>query len=139
MQSQIRQVKELELTPDDSVVSVYRTKNFIDKNIDERAIKTSLYNIFSWAPGERVINPEFGSKLMKYLYNGITATNQEQIVAEIKNCCMKWEPRVFVQDVINLTTTKDIEDKTVNLEIRYSIPSISEKQYSLLISSPTHT
>jgi len=77
MQSQIRQVKELELTPDDKVVSVYRTRNFIDKNIDERAIKTSLYNIFSWAPGERVINPEFGSKLMKYLYNGITATNQE--------------------------------------------------------------
>ena len=40
----------------------------LEKNINVNAIKQSIKNIFSWIPGERIINPEFGSKLRSYLY-----------------------------------------------------------------------
>jgi phage baseplate assembly protein W len=45
-----------------------------------------LHNIFTWRPGERVLNPEFGSRLYQLLYEGIIPETEEQIVAEIRHC-----------------------------------------------------
>ena len=68
----------------------------IGKSVNVRAVQNSLDNIFSWIPGERILNPEFGTKLHEYLYEGITQYNEEMIVAEIKSCIARWEPRVVV-------------------------------------------
>ena len=43
----------------------------IAKNINVKAVQQAIHNIFSWLPGERVLNPEFGTKLKQYLYEGI--------------------------------------------------------------------
>jgi hypothetical protein len=51
---------------------------------DIEAIKNSLHNIFTWIPGERILNPEFGCNLRRLLYNGITEFNKEQIAAEVR-------------------------------------------------------
>lgn len=111
----------------------YGENRRLKKSVNVRAVQNSLDNIFSWIPGERIINPEFGTKLHEYLYEGITQYNEEMIVAEIKSCIARWEPRVVVTQVVNASTLSDTEDNTIVLDIKYYIKDlpdrIFDKQY----------
>ncbi len=102
----------------------------ISKLVNVKAVQNSLKNIFTWIPGERILNPEFGSRLKQYLYQGIIPETSEQIVAEIRHCISEWEPRVNLVDVVDVSTTDDHEDNTIHLEIRYTIPELSDEQYT---------
>lgn len=103
---------------------------YIDRSINVRAVQNSLDNIFSWIPGERIINPEFGSRLQYYLYEGITQYNEEQVVAEIKASTSKWEPRVVIKNVYNRTESTDRDDNTIVLDIEYYIVGLPETLYT---------
>ena len=98
----------------------------IDKLVNVNAIRNSLDNIFSWTPGERILNPEFGTNLRKLLYEGITDFNVEQIVAEIKHAVAQWEPRVQVANIVDVSATEDHENNTVHLKVIYTIPGLSD-------------
>lgn len=137
MESQLRRVTEKELVDGESpsIQTVTKSQYYVDKNIDIRAVEASLNNIFTWIPGERILNPEFGSTLRKYLYEGITDSNRETIVAEIRGVCVKWEPRIRIEEIRDVTTEYDVEDNTVRLEIKYSIPSISNNIMSYQFST----
>lgn len=98
----------------------YSTKQLIDIN----AVANSLNNIFSWTPGERVLDPEFGTNLRKVLFEGITAQNSELIRAEVRNAISKYEPRIQIQDIYDISTTDDTENNTVQMRIVYSVPTL---------------
>lgn len=102
---------------------------FLEKEVNVKAVFDSINNIFSWIPGERILNPEFGSKLRYYLYEGITQENKEQIAAEVMGVCFKWEPRVNIIRVTPIDNAEDAENNTVRLDIEFTIPSLSNKQY----------
>lgn len=109
-------------------------KNYrINKSVNVRAVQNSLDNIFNWIPGERILNPEFGSKLHEYLYEGITDYNEEMIAGEIKYSIQRWEPRVIVTQIINQSSLEDRENNTIVLDIKYYIKGlpdrIFDKQY----------
>ena len=78
------------------------SKYNVGKLVNVNAVQNSLHQIFTWIPGERVINPEFGSKIRTYLYEGITDQNIEAITAEIYQCVSEWEPRVVIDRVVNV-------------------------------------
>ena len=99
------------------------------KDVNVRAVFNSLRNIFTWIQGERVLLPDFGSRLRYYLYEGITPENKEQIAAEIKGVCLKWEPRVNIIRVTPVDSVDDAEDNTVQIDIIFTIPSLSDEQY----------
>lgn len=99
------------------------------KLVNVNAVKNSIKQIFTWIPGERIINPEFGSMLRKYLYEPITDENQERIVAEIKSCVLRWEPRAIVDRVVKATTVDDVEENTVKLDIYYRIKGLDDRQF----------
>ena len=101
----------------------------MSKEVNVKAVFDSLNNIFTWIQGERILNPEFGSRLRYYLYEGITPENKEQIVAEIRGTCLKWEPRVNIVSVSARDNVLDAEDNTVTVDIVFTIPSLSDKQY----------
>lgn len=111
------------------VVRVPQRKMFQTKDVNVRAVFNSIRNIFTWIQGERILNPEFGSKLRYYLYEGITPANKEAIAAEIQGVCLKWEPRVNIVRVVPVDSIPDAEDNTVQLDITFTIPSLSDKQY----------
>lgn len=106
-----------------------RPQNKLQKLVNVNAIKNSIHNIFSWTPGERILNPEFGSNLRKLLYEGITDFNQEQIIAEIRHSVSQWEPRVQIDNIVRLTDVDDKENNTVHLRIIYSIPTLTAEQF----------
>lgn len=102
----------------------------MSKDVNVRAVMNSLRNIFTWIPGERILNPEFGETISRHLYQGITQFNVEQIMSGIRSLCSRWEPRVRIVDVINKSTVEDTEDNTVHLEIVFTIPGLSDRQYT---------
>lgn len=81
-------------------------------------------------PGERILNPEFGSKLRMFLYEQITDENHENIMAEIRKCITKWEPRVSITDIRKVTTVDDRENNTVHIEIDYRIKGFDDQTYT---------
>lgn len=101
----------------------------INKLVNVKAIQNSLHNIFSWLPGERILNPEFGSRLYEFLYNGITQFSIEQIIVEIQKCVSQWEPRINIVNIINVSTPNNTENNTIQLDIIYTIPSLDINQY----------
>lgn len=101
----------------------------VSKLVNVKAVQNSLHQIFTWIPGERIINPEFGSNLRRYLYEGITDQNIEAIVAEIRHCVSKWEPRVVVDKVVNVQSTDDTENNTVRLDVVYHIIGLDDEQF----------
>ena len=102
----------------------------IAKDVNVRAVMNSVRNIFTWIPGERILNPEFGQRLQQYLYEGITEFNVEQIMSEIRSLALRWEPRINIVKVVNISTPQQTEENTVELRILFTIPSISSEQYS---------
>lgn len=102
----------------------------ISKLVNVKAVQNSLKNIFTWIPGERILNPEFGSKLKLYLYQGIVPETSEKIIAEIRHCISELEPRINLVQVVDVSTLDDHEDNTIHLEIVYTIPDLSDEQYT---------
>jgi len=43
--------------------------------------------------------------------------------------CLRWEPRVNIISVIPVDSIPDTEDNTVRVDIIFTIPSLSSKQY----------
>lgn len=101
----------------------------IEKYTDLYSIQNSLKNIFTWVPGERILNPEFGTKLKTYLYEGLTESNITKIIDEIKLGITTWEPRVTIVDILNNTNYTNKEDNTIVLNIVYQLNNGSKEKY----------
>ena len=102
----------------------------MSKDVNVKAVMNSIRNIFTWIQGERILNPEFGETISRYLYQGITQFNVEQIMSGIRSLCSRWEPRVRIVEVVDKSTVEDTEDNTVHLEIVFTIPGLSDRQYT---------
>ena len=109
----------------------------VGRLVDVQAVKNSLRQIFTWQPGERVINPEFGCRLRLLLYEGILERNVEAIVAEIQHCVTKWEPRVAISRVVNAGTVEDTENNTVRLDVYYRIKGLDGQEFVYSYSPDT--
>lgn len=101
----------------------------VARSANVRAVRNSLRNIFTWIPGERVLLPEFGSKLHTLLYEGITPLTEERIIAEIRSCVTDWEPRANIVEIRNASNIDDTEDNVIHIEVVFTIPSLSDEQY----------
>lgn len=93
----------------------------ISKNVDVKAVQRALHNIFTWLPGERILLPEFGSKLYTLLYEPITSFTEEQIATEIHRCVTEWEPRAQIVEITNVGTVDDTEDNTIHLRVVFRV------------------
>ena len=102
---------------------------FVDKLVNVKAVQNSIHQIFTWIPGERVLNPEFGCRLHELLYEGIVDHNIEAIMAEIRHCFTAWEPRAELQNIVNVRDINDTENNTVKLDVYYTIKGLDDEQY----------
>lgn len=86
----------------------FRTQSGINQ------IKSDLLQLLLTEPGERVMLPEFGTPLKKFLFEMNDSIILEQIRDEIANSIGTWEPRIAVQDieVINGSDVKSSLDST---------------------------
>ncbi len=64
-----------------------------------RVIEASLRRIFNTVPGDRVMLPEFGCNLRKFLFEPNDNFLVHEIKKTVKNAIERWEPRVRVVNV----------------------------------------
>jgi len=72
------------------------TSNYLTKD----AIKNNLINFFLTEPGERFLNPNFGSGLRSFVFEQITEDNMNIIEDKIRNDLSTYFPSVIPQNII---------------------------------------
>jgi phage baseplate assembly protein W len=125
----------MEVFKDVSMTSNTTSKNGsyeakVGKNVNVVAVQKALDNVFTWFPGERILLPEFGSRLRSLLYEGITPITEERIIAEIHRCVTEWEPRASIMKIVNVSVVDDTEDNTIHLQVVFTIPQLNDEQYT---------
>ena len=63
---------------------------------DEESIRQSIWQILSTAPGERVMRPDFGCGMHNLVFAPNTVGTAGQIINEVQEALIKWEPRIDV-------------------------------------------
>ena len=87
-------------------------------NAGER-IKDSLHLILATRVGERVMNPEFGSRLYQLVFEPNDAVLQRLLVFYTVEAIKRWEKRV---ELVHVSILDDLTDQsTVGIHIQYTI------------------
>ena len=95
---------------------------------DIGAIYQSLRNIFNWKQGQRILNPDFGNIIYKFLYEPISGLLEENIKLEITRM-LKYEPRINVINIkVDLSNVDQIDRNEIHVTIIYKIPRLSNDQ-----------
>ena len=66
---------------------------------NENAIARSVRNIVFTLPGEKFFNEDFGSRISQSLFENIDRISAAEIVDEIRQSIVNYEPRVELLDV----------------------------------------
>jgi len=103
----------------------------VDKNIDIKAVKNAIENLFKFLPGERVLNPDFGNKLYALLYEPIIDHTKELIIAEVKNMLATYEPRAVLDNIIDNTSVDDTEDNTTKFIIEWHVLGFENMKFRI--------
>lgn len=90
-------------------------------NFDVLAIKNAIRNIFSFRPGHRILDPEFGNVLYLYLYEAINDVTINNLEKEVLNM-LSYEPRINVLSIV-ITPLKD--NNQINIEVKYLVPTLN--------------
>jgi phage baseplate assembly protein W len=79
-------------------------------------IKSNLVNLLLTDIGERVMNPNFGCNLKKFLFEGITDINSELIINSLIDSISVFVPQVTVRDII---LDPNPDSNSINLTVNY--------------------
>ena len=92
-------------------------------------VKSNLVNLLLTDVGERVMNPNFGCDLRKFLFEGITDDNSETLINSLTDSISVFVPQITVRDII-LDPSPD--SKSFNLTVNY-ILNISNTPYEVTV------
>lgn len=62
-------------------------------------VRQSLWIILETEPGERIMRPDFGCGLRRYLMKPNTTATRALMQRDITRAISRWEPRIQLQDV----------------------------------------
>ena len=89
---------------------------------DYATVDNAIHNIFKWLPGQRILFPEFGNLLYKYLHEPVSEITSKNLAAAVIKM-LEWEPRITVNEV---TVTPVESENEYHMEISYFIPALNE-------------
>jgi phage baseplate assembly protein W len=100
-------------------VSLPFSKPFTSTYTTKDQIKSNLINLLLTEVGERVMNPNFGCELRRFLFEGITDFNTEELAASLRNSISIFVPEITVTN-IGISPTSNINiSNTIDLTISY--------------------
>lgn len=79
----------------------------VEASREKENIRESVRIILLTEPGERMLHPEFGTKLRQFLFENIDSRIEEMIKCEVANSLRMWEPRISHLDIV----TDNMPDK----------------------------
>lgn len=84
---------------------------------DIEAIRNSIFNIFTTRRGNKILNPEWGSRLDAYLFESVSNVNAN-IIGKNMLSDLEKEPRIEVK---NITIKPNKEEQIYNITLYYRI------------------
>jgi len=93
---------------------------FLDlNNNDSAAIKADLMHLILTRKGERLYLPDFGTDLLKYIFNPNDSKTQSEIKQEISQVVKKYLPKLQVNEVT--VTESDDNEYVATVRIDYTV------------------
>lgn len=89
---------------------------------DVEAIKNSIANCFFTARGQKILNPEFGIDLRRYLFEPVDDFTAEMITDDIQRRLPDLEPRIKVR---NISVIADEDNNEFRITLQIDIPSLN--------------
>ncbi|MBI5788695.1 MAG: GPW/gp25 family protein [Candidatus Schekmanbacteria bacterium] len=84
-------------------------------------INESLQQILATSPGERVMLPEFGSRLRELLFEPNNAVLKTLARVYVIDAIKRWEKRVTVKEVYVDDSPQNLEQGLINIHIGYEV------------------
>lgn len=100
----------------------------IQGSYDMDAIKNSIKNIFLTSPGQKILSPEFGINLRRFIFEPANSFTAYRIKADILNNLPDMEPRINIQEV-TVIPIPDEHEFYITLQI--NVPSLNAYGISL--------
>ena len=91
----------------------------VDVAIYEEDIRQAVLLILRTERGERVMRPDFGAGLRRFVFEPVNTTTMALVRHQVEQALVEWEPRIDVEDV-NVTADAVLAN-TINIAIRYRV------------------
>ena len=98
-------------------------------NINEAAVKASLNNLFSFIPGQRILDPNYGNSLYQFLYEEINTYTADKIGKTLRSLIAKYEPRITITDI---EIVPEADDSSYYIVLKYKINSLGTDSSTIL-------
>ena len=85
---------------------------------DASAIKQAIVNLLLTNKGERLMNPNYGSDIRRYLFEPLDYGTANQIKGNIRDTIERFEPRI---SVIRLKASPNYDDNGFDITMTYSV------------------
>ncbi|MGL6315008.1 GPW/gp25 family protein [Vibrio sp. WXL103] len=85
---------------------------------NEQDIKQSLMILLSTAPGERIMHPDYGCAIHRYVFSELNQTLLSELESEVRRAVLLFESRVDLHSVI---LTADPASATLHIQLEYNI------------------
>ena len=95
---------------------------------DIESIKNSIANALLTSPGEKILNPEFGIDLRRFIFEPVDIFTTQEIRADIEENLPNFEPRIELEKV----DVEALEDEQqYNIQLQINVPSLNVYGLSL--------
>ncbi len=99
----------------------------------EPNVREAICIILRTRPGERLLRPDFGCGLDRYLFEPNGVATLRLIQEEVKRALSRWEPRIALDDVRVATNPADA--RAVDITIAYTLIATRQpKRVSLTVA-----
>lgn len=92
----------------------------------ELNVRESICIILRTRPGERIMRPDFGCGLDRFLFEPNTVGTLRLIQEEVKRALKRWEPRITLDDVVVATNAADA--RAVDITIVYTLIATQRRE-----------
>lgn len=91
--------------------------------VEDASIVQSIWTMLNTSQGDRVMEPEFGIRLNRFLFENITRDLEQIIMVTLNNGFERWDPRV---EVINATllSRRGGTGNEISVQVDVKIPGI---------------
>ncbi|MBL8165360.1 MAG: GPW/gp25 family protein [Anaerolineae bacterium] len=96
----------------------------------ESNVRESVEIILRTRPGERILLPDFGCALERYLFEPNTVSTLRLIQEEVKRALTRWEPRIQLDDVV--VETNEFDPRVVDITIFYTLVATQVREKASL-------
>jgi len=93
--------------------------------VDDNSVINSIWAMLNTSQAERVMEPEFGVKLNRFLFENITADLEQLIMVTLQRGFERWDSRIEIKNVTMLSR-KGGTGNEISVQVDVQIPGIGQ-------------